>query len=144
MYDSKSSTPTYVELSSDVYSTLVDAYASANQRALDYAKSVYEIMTRPYASTAVETTVRENFERANQIVNLTVGELQGSGQRNVELFEKMLSFASKLQETALETFRGLMKTGLSNMNYVKETTDAQFEGFAKRVEELQSRAISAN
>ena len=42
----------------------------------------------------------------------------------------------------MESARGLMKTVLSNLNYVKDTTDKQFEGFTKRVEEMQARVVS--
>ena len=65
-------TKSYVDLASQTYAMIVDAYAQAQQRSLGYGKSVYEILTRPYASTAMETTYRENFDRANQIVELSV------------------------------------------------------------------------
>jgi len=64
----KQTTPSYVELSSQAYALFVNAFADYNQRSLAYYRSLWEIVSRPYASTAVETTVRENFDRANQVV----------------------------------------------------------------------------
>jgi len=137
------STPSYVELSSQAYSLFVDAYASANQRALGYLKNVWEIASRPYASTALETTVRENFDRANQVVTLTIGELQANGAKGAELVEKISTHNAKVQDTVATTIRGLVTTGISNVNFVKESTAQQFEDLTKRLDEMQARASSA-
>ena len=145
MEDQGTRTPSYVELSGQAYGLLVDYYAAANQRALDYAKSLYEIVSRPYASSAVETTVREGFDRANQVVTLTVNELQTRGQKQAELTEKLVAHAAKWQDSWTHAVRGLLKTGIANMSYVKDAAETSFDGFAKRVEELQSRStVSAN
>jgi hypothetical protein len=137
-------TQSYVELSSQTYGLVVDAYAAANQRALGYAKSLYEIVSRPY-SGALENGVREGFERANQIVELTVGEFQTAGQKNAELAEKVAAHAAKWQDTWSQAIRGMLKVGISNMSYVKDAAETSFDGFTKRVEELQSRAtVSSN
>lgn len=137
-------TKSYVDLAGQTYTVLVDAYAAAQQRYLGYGKSVFEVMTRPYTSTALETTSRENFDRANQIVELTVSELQQAGSAAAKLGEKIVTQNALWQEKVLESARGLMKTAVSNLNYVKDTTDKQFEGFAKRVEEMQARTVSTN
>ena len=84
-------TSSYVALASQTYGLFVDAAASANQRALGYWKSLYEIASRPYASTAVENAVRENFDRANQVVSLTINELQANGAKSAEFTEKLAS-----------------------------------------------------
>ena len=137
-------TKSYVDLASQTYATIVDAFAQAQQRNLAYGKSVYEVLTRPYTSTALETTYRENFDRANQIVELTVSELQQAGAAAAKLGQTLVSQSATWQEKSMESARGLMKTTISNLNYVKDTTDKQFEGFAKRVEEMQARTVSAN
>jgi len=140
-------TPSYVELNSQVYNLFVDAYASANQRTLGYLKSVWEISSRPYASTALETTVRENFDRANQVVSLTIAELQTNGAKGAEFVEKFAAHNAKVQDSIATAFKGLVTTGISNVNYVKETTAQQFEDLTKRLDEIQSRAsatVSAN
>ncbi len=137
------STTSYVELSSQAYSLWVDAYASANQRALGYLKNVWEIAARPYASSALETTVRENFDRANQVVTLTIGELQTNGAKSAELVEKVSAHNAKVQDTVATAFRGLMTTGISNVNFVKESTAQQFEDLTKRLDEMQARATTS-
>ncbi len=136
-------TPSYVELSSQAYTLFVEAYASANQRALGYWKSLWEVASRPYTSTAIEAGVRENFDRANQIVSLTVSELQTTGKTSAELAEKLFAHSAKLQDSAVHSLRGVVKTGVSNMSFVKESTDAQFDDLAKGLEEMQSRTASA-
>lgn len=138
----KETTASYVELSSQAYALFVDAFASANQRALDYTKSVWEIASRPYASTALETTVRENFDRTNQIVALTISELQTSGQKAAELAEKSFSHGAKLQETFVTATRGLVNTGISNMNYAKDTATKSFDDMTKRMDDMQARTAS--
>jgi hypothetical protein len=141
--DTTEATSSYVELSSQAYSLFVDAYASANQRALGYWKSLWEIASRPYASTAVETTVRENFDRANQIVGLTISELQAGGSKAAELTEKFAAHNAKIQDSASHAFRGAVNTGISNMNFVKDTTQQQFEDMSKRLDEIQTRAAAS-
>jgi hypothetical protein len=129
-----------VELANGTYTLIVDAIASSNQRALQYGKSVYEILARPYASTGVENASREAFDRANQLVELTVRELQTNGQKAVEFGRDLVGQSARWQETWLQTIRGLMQNGVSNLNYVKDATDRQFHGFARRVEEMTQRA----
>jgi hypothetical protein len=143
----KETTSSYADLTTQTYNVLVEAFAAANRRALDYAKSVYEITTRPYASSAVETAVRENFDRANQLMSLTVSELQSSGQMASELSSKLIAHGTKFQETYTASMRGLVDTGLSNMKFVKETATQQMDDMAKRIDEVSSHAtaqVSAN
>jgi hypothetical protein len=139
----KATTQSYTELSTESYAIFVDAFATANRRGLDYFKSLYEIASRPYASSAVEQTVRENFDRLNQVISLTIAELQNNGQKAAELNEKVAKHNAKLQESALEALRGLTKTGLSNLEYAKDTAGAQLETFAKGVSDVQERVASS-
>jgi hypothetical protein len=126
----------YAELNTEAYSLAIDAFATTNRRALDFFKSWFEIVSRPYSSTAIESTVRENVDRANQIVSLTVSEMQSAAQHNSELFEKSMQFAAKWQETATHAGKGLVKTAISNLNYVREAGDAQYDEFKRRAENL--------
>jgi hypothetical protein len=145
MEDKGIRTPSYVELSSQAYGMFVEAYAAANQRALAYMKSLYEIASKPYPTTGPEAFVSERFDRAHQIVDLTVNEMQTTGQKNVEFAEKLFAHTAKVQESATQALRGVMQTSVANLSYVKDATETSFDGFAKRVEDLQSRAgVSAN
>jgi len=129
-------TASYVELANQTYNTLIEAIATANTRRLNLAKSVFEILSRPYNSTAIESAYRENFDRANQIVSLTVEEAQASGAQVADLAQKFVSNGIKIQETVQETTRGLLKNGISNLNWVKDTAGQSIDGFAKRVEDV--------
>jgi hypothetical protein len=139
MKNDKEMTASYVELSNQAYALVVDAFATANQRVLAYTKSVWEISSRPYASTALETTVRENFDRTNQIVALTISELQTTGNNAAEFAEKAFAHSAKLQETLVQSTRGLVDTGISNMNYAKDTAAKSFDDITKRMDEVQTR-----
>ncbi len=108
--DITDATNSYVELSSQAYGLFVDACASANERALGYWKSLWEIASRPSTSTAVETNVRENFDRANQIVGLTISELQAGGAKAAEFAEKFVAHNAKVQDTASHAFRSAVDT----------------------------------
>ncbi len=138
----KQTTPSYVELSSQAYALFVNAFADYNQRSLAYYRSLWDIVSRPYASTAVETTVRENFDRANQVVSLTVNELANNGAKATEFAEKLAQHGAKLQDAAAEAYRGAISTGISNLNYVKESTTQQFDEITKRLDDVQARATA--
>jgi len=129
-------------LTADIYTTYVEAFAAANQRMLGFAKSTFEIVTRPYSSSAVEIAWRENLDRAHQLVDLTVGELQHAGTHAAQVAESLTSHSAALQEQTMATAQGLVRTGVSNLTYVKETTDKTLETFASRVQEMQQRSAS--
>jgi hypothetical protein len=135
-------TTSYVDLSSQSYSLFVDAYASANKRALDYSKSFWEIASRPYSTAAIEAAVQDNFDRANKLVSLTIAEMQTNGQKAAEFAEQFAAYAAKLQESYTASLKGLLDTGLSNLNYVKDTATQQFEELAKRADEIQKTAVA--
>ena len=116
----------YVELASQTTSLITDAYAAATEHAFGFVKSIFEITTRPYAATTVETATRENTDRFSQIANLSLVEQN-----------------SKLQETYVKTLRGAIETGVSNLNFVKETAAKQVDGMSTRIVEMQNRATSA-
>jgi hypothetical protein len=135
-------TASYVELATQGYSLFVNALTSTNQRTLDFMKSVYEISSRPYASSAFETTARENLDRANQIASLAISELQTTGQKSAEFGEQLLAHGAKLQDSYVSSMRGAVETGISNMNYVKETASQQIDEIAKRMDDVQERAMA--
>ena len=139
---SNEQTPSYLELMSSTYGLLVEAAANANHRYLEQLKSTYEIVSRPYTSTAFEATYRENLDRAGQLVELNVAAAQKSGAEAAALAERLAKNAAQWQESYVETMRGLFRTGLSNLAFVKDAADQTYEGFAKRVEEIQNRATA--
>jgi len=138
----KDQSASYLDLVSSTYGLVVEAAANANHRMLEHLKSSYEIISRPYTSTAFEATYRENLDRAGQLVELNVAAAQKSGAESAALADKLAKNASQWQETYVETMRGLFRTGLSNLAFVKDAADQTYEGFAKRVEEIQTRATA--
>ena len=138
----KDQTASYLDLASSTYGLLVETAANANHRLLEHLKATYEIVSRPYTSTAVEATYRENLDRAGQLVELNVAAAQKTGSELASLADKVAKNAAQWQETYVETMRGLFRTGLSNLAFVKDAADQTYEGFSKRVEEIQTRAAA--
>jgi len=136
----KSSATSYIELSSKVYSLFLDTLTSLTQRRLQYWKSVWEVSSRPYQLTEVDGTVRDGFDRASQILDLTANELKTDGQNAAEFFEKLLSHTTRFQDVAMNAFRSVLNTSISNLDYVEETTQQQLNGLTKRLDEAEHRA----
>ncbi|MGP6159986.1 MAG: hypothetical protein ACLPYS_21250 [Vulcanimicrobiaceae bacterium] len=116
------STAKYIEVSCDAYGLIVDVLASASRARLAYWKSIWELASRPYASTALEPAVRESFERASELTNLTVDELRARGKRTAEFSEKFLGEVEKLQDAGVEVFRDSLKAFVSSVEQVKDAT----------------------
>jgi uncharacterized protein YnzC (UPF0291/DUF896 family) len=135
-------TKSYSELTTAAYQTFVEAVSSANERALGFTKSLFEITTRPYASTEMATLARENFDRLNQIVSLSISELQTNGSKAAELNTKVMEHGSKLQEAYVSSLRGAVDTGISNMQFVKDTTAQQMDEIAKRMDDVRTHATA--
>ncbi|MFY9779651.1 MAG: hypothetical protein WAJ85_03950 [Candidatus Baltobacteraceae bacterium] len=136
-------TTSYLELGTEAYSTAADALASANHRLLNYWKSVWDITSRPYASTAIESTVRENFDRANEILTLTVDEVKAQEAQAKDLAEKVVVQGAKLQDSTIAAFRGVLDQSISNLNQVKDTTNQRLEDLKKRLGEVTAPASRA-
>ncbi len=130
-------TPSYAELTTEGITLFVDAVAAANQRALDYTKSIWQILSKPYSAKAVDGAVRENFDRLNQLVSLTIGELQANGQKTADFAEKLVAHGAKVQESYVHALRGIVDTSVSNLTYVKDVAEKQLEDAGKRFEELR-------
>jgi len=135
-----SQTASYADITSETSKIVVDAIASSNERALNYAKSLWEIVSRPLASDQ-QYNVRDGFERADQIVTMTVKELEASIKKSAEFAEKIIGQGTKLQEQSIETLRSLAGSGLSNAKSVVEAAGDGLETLSKRVEETADRAV---
>ncbi|MFY9779207.1 MAG: hypothetical protein WAJ85_01695 [Candidatus Baltobacteraceae bacterium] len=133
---------TYAELSSEAYSASVSALVSANRRLLHYWRSVWEIESRPYASVSPESSVREGLERANQVLKLTVDELQAQRQESAKFTEQLSSQASKVKESSLAALSDVLDTAITDLNCVKDATSRNFEQLKKRLEELERHTTS--
>lgn len=132
----------YLELSSEAYHLFAENLVATNTRTLEYWKSVWQIASRPFASTNVETGIRENFDRTNQIVGLTVSELSDSGRQSADFVEKLAAHSAKVQDLYVNATRGLIDTGISNLAFVKDTAERQTDDMTKRFEDAQSATSS--
>ena len=141
--DDKATPNSYLQITTETYGVVIEAIKAANQRSLDYAKSVWDIASRPYQSNSLDTAVRENFDRSNEIMSLTVGELQTRQQHLAEFAEKLVSQNAKLQESSVQAMRGVVNTGISNLNFVKDTAKQGLDDLNKRIDETQSRATAS-
>jgi hypothetical protein len=138
----KDSATSYIQLSSKVYGLFLDALTSRTQRRLQYWKSVWEVSSRTYQSTAVEGTVRDIFDRAGQVLDLTANELKTDGQNAAEVSEKLLSYVPRFQGVAINALRGVLDASISNLDYVKETTQQQFDDLTKRLGEGERQTVA--
>jgi hypothetical protein len=86
--------------------------------------------------------VRESFERANQVLDLTACELKTSGKNAADVSEKLFSYAADFQDVSMNAFRRVANTSISNRDYVKETTQQQLDGMAKRLDGAERQAAA--
>ncbi len=133
----QNTTADYGELTSEVYALLVDAFALTDKRALNYWKSVWDITSRPDTPVTIDSVIRKNLERANQLTNLTIGEMRSAGRESAAFAEKLLAEGTKVQDTALGSFRRLLDKYAVNVNYVKETTNATLDDLSRHLEDLE-------
>ena len=127
----------YVELSNQAYSTAVGAMVAANRRLLQYWKSVWEIESRPFTSALPESTIRESFERASQVLKLTVDELHAQRQESARFTEQLSSQAAKVKESSLAALSHVLDTAIADLNCVKNTTTRSCDELKKRLEDIE-------
>jgi hypothetical protein len=124
------------------YYLIVDAIAWSNYRFLDYWRRVWEINSRSHAALTPEALLRDSVERANEILDLTLAELESQAAKSAELTERLASEAAHLQHAAFEAYRGLLATSIENLRLVEKSTTAQLEETNRRLAELQARPSS--
>jgi hypothetical protein len=86
------------------FTLTIDALAAAGRRRLAYWKSMWEVAARPYASPTFESIVRDNFERATALADLTASELRSRGQTTAEYSKKVVTQIGKMQGARSERF----------------------------------------
>ena len=134
MSQSTNAAANYAELATEATNMVVEAISSANERTLNYAKSIWEIVSRPIPAGQQQQNVRDGFERADQIVSLTVKELEHSLRKSTEFAEKMLAQNAKLQRQSIESLHNFAGSTLTNVKQVVETAGERIAEFAKNVE----------
>lgn len=137
--DTKSGVETYIELSKDVYNSFIAVLGSVSRRRLEYWKSLWEVASRPYLSTSIDSRVSESIDRMSNVVDLTADRLKADGQDVVEFSEQVVSYGSRFQDAGIKVMRGVLDTSISSLDYVKESTQHQFEDLTNRLEEVERR-----
>lgn len=131
-------TTSYADLAGKTYTVIVEAVSEANHRALAFGKAWFDVLTKPYASGAIEDTYRENFARANTLVDLGVKELQSAGSHAAKVGGSLTHLGSELQEVMTQSFRGVLQMGASNVNFATSTVEQTINGATKRAQEYTS------
>ncbi|MBV8727741.1 MAG: hypothetical protein JO233_08140 [Candidatus Eremiobacteraeota bacterium] len=124
----------YIDLSTKTFELSIDAMTSAATRALDYAKASFEVMAKPYSAIRPDAIVNENFERTGKLLELRDAFLRDASTQYSGLANAAVDHAKAWQETAQRGFQGLGDVMVSNLNYIKEATGHQIDGFTKHVE----------
>jgi hypothetical protein len=130
----------YIDLSNKTFELSVDAMTSATTRALGYMKASFDVMAKPYAAARPDAMVTENFDRAGKLLELRDSYLREAGTQYSGLANAAIDHAKAWQETAQRGFQGIGDVMVSNLNYVKEATGHQIDGFTKHVEAASKSA----
>lgn len=118
----QSNTGKYFELSKDAFGLFLDTVTSATRGRLEYWNSLLEIASRPYASGAIDSVLKETLNRANELTNVTISEVGTRVQRTADFSEKVFTQLEKLQDLNLETYRDSLKWSSDKLDQVKETS----------------------
>ena len=124
----------YIDLSNKTFELSVDAMTSSTTRVLEYMKASFDVMAKPYAAMRPDAIVTENFDRAGKLLELRDSYLREAGNQFSGLANTAVDHAKAWQENAQRGFAGLGDVMVSNLNYVKEATGHQIDGFTKHVE----------
>ena len=130
----------YIDLSTKTFELSIEAMTSAANRALEYAKASFDVVAKPYPAIRPDAIINENFERTGKLVELREQFLHDAGIQYSGLANAAIDHAKAWQETVQRGFQGLGEVMVSNLNYVKEATGHQIDGFTKHVEAASKSA----
>ena len=129
----------YIDLTNKFFTLTVDATTATQKRVLDYVRANFEVMAKPYAMTTPDQLVRENLDRATALVELRDKYLKETAEHATKFANSTTEHAKAVQETMQAASNTMGQVVASNLNFVKEATATQIDGFTKHVE-----AVSAN
>ena len=124
----------YIDLSTKTFELSIDAMTSTATRALDYAKATFDVMAKPYSAMRPDAIINENFERAGKLFELRDKFFREATTQYSGFANATIDHAKAWQETAQRGLQGMGDVMVSNLNYVKEATGHQIDGFTKHVE----------
>jgi len=127
-------TASYVDLANKGFDLTIEAATATAKRTLDYTRSVIEVLSKPYAVTSPDQFVRENFERAEKLVELRDGFLHETTKQSAMFANELLKHGKATQDTLQRGLQGLNEVAVTNFNLVKDAAGQQIADMAKRVE----------
>ncbi len=123
----------YIDLSSKSFELAVEATTTTTNRMLGYIKASFEVASKPFAVSTPEAFVTESFDRTAKLVELRSTYLKATGTHATAVANEVATHAKQYQDTAQQALAAFGETMASNLNFVKETTSAQIDGFSKQV-----------
>ena len=123
----------FIDLSNKSFETAVEASTATSNRVLGYIKATFEVVSKPYTISTPEAFATENFDRISKLVELRDKYLKETGKHATALANDTLTNAKNWQDSTQDALKGLGEIMASNLNFVKETTTQNFDGFTKQV-----------
>lgn len=123
----------YIDLTNKSFEAAVEATTTTTNRVLGYVKASFDIVSKPYAVTSPEAFATENFDRTAKLVELRDKYLKETGKHAASVANDTLTHAKQWQDSTQEALKGLGDIMASNLNFVKETTTQNMDGFTKQV-----------
>ncbi|MFN2528629.1 MAG: hypothetical protein ABR584_07920 [Candidatus Baltobacteraceae bacterium] len=122
-----------IDLSNKSFEAAVEATTATTNRVLGYLKASFDVVSKPYAVTGPEAFATENFDRTAKLVELREKYLKETGKHVSAVANDTLTHAKQWQDSTQEALKGLGDIMASNLNFVKETTTQNMDGFSKQV-----------
>ena len=132
-----------VDLTSETNKIIIDAIAANYRRQLAYSKNVWGIVSRPYAGNDLKVNVAETIGRMENVVDLTMADLETTTKSTIELTEKVLGQATKVRDESLDVARTYAKNGVQTIKAALETTEERLDTLTKRLEVAADEAVAA-
>ena len=123
----------FIDLSNKSFEAAVEATTTSTNRVLGYVKASFEIVAKPYAVSTPEAFATENFDRTAKLVELRDKYLKETGKHATAVANDTLTHAQAWQAATQDALKGFGEIMASNLNFVKETTTQNIDGFTKQV-----------
>ena len=123
----------FIDLSNKSFEAAVEATTATTNRVLGYVKASFDIVSKPYSVTTPEAFATENFDRTTKLVELRDKYLKETGKHATTVANETLTNAQAWQAATQDGLKGLGDILASNLNFVKETTTKNIDGFTKQV-----------
>jgi len=133
-----------VDLTSETNKIIMDAITTNYRRQLAYSKNIWGIVSRPYAGNDLKVNVGETIGRMENVVDLTMADLETTTKSTIELTEKVLSQATKARDESINVARTYAKSGVASIKHALETTEERLDTLSKRLEVSLDHVVDAS